>query len=249
MAAQAISGRLRRLSGRADRLAARPVGRGEHVQVRHGQLRSRHARRLRRRRCGQHQAESQPGLHHRQESRDDREDRTGQRRDRAGETAGRPHDPGSRQEQRADPRRPAEDHSLPAETGRRPRPNAKSTARSCPPARSTRPRPGRSCTSTGAACNWSCGCWPPTPSTTSPGTSTPTWTTTTSTGPSPGRRSSAGSAGTITYSPKSITVTLDRPGQPRVARALALLLAEINTSPPTLPGDGRPITYTLRQSQ
>ena len=75
-----------------------------------------------------------------------------------------------------------------------PRPNAKSTPRSCPPARSTRPRPGRSCTSTGAACNWSCGCWPPTPSTTSPGTSTPTWTTTTSTGPSPARRSSAGSA-------------------------------------------------------
>ena len=58
-----------------------------------------------------------------------------------------------------------------------------------------------------------------------------------------------GLAGTIAYSPKSITVTLDRPGQGRVARALALLLAEINTSPPTLPGDGRPITYALRQSQ
>ncbi len=58
-----------------------------------------------------------------------------------------------------------------------------------------------------------------------------------------------GLAGTITYAPKNITVTLDRPGQPRVARALALLLAEINTSPPALPGDGRPITYTLRQSQ
>ena len=58
-----------------------------------------------------------------------------------------------------------------------------------------------------------------------------------------------GLAGTITYTPRNITVTLDRPGQPRVARALALLLAEINTSPPALPGDGRPITYTLRQSQ
>jgi len=57
-----------------------------------------------------------------------------------------------------------------------------------------------------------------------------------------------GLAGTITYAPKNITVTLDRPGQPRVARALALLLAEINTSPPALPGDGRPITYTLQQS-
>ena len=58
-----------------------------------------------------------------------------------------------------------------------------------------------------------------------------------------------GLAGTITYTPKSITVTLDRPGQGRVARALTLLLAEINTRPPKLPGDGRPITYTLRQSQ
>ncbi len=56
------------------------------------------------------------------------------------------------------------------------------------------------------------------------------------------QRSSAGLGGTITYTPNSITVTLDRPGQPRVARALALLLAEINTSAPTLPGDGRPIT-------
>ena len=36
-----------------------------------------------------------------------------------------------------------------------------------------------------------------------------------------------GLAGTITYAPKNITVTLDRPGQRRVARAL--LLAEINT--------------------
>ncbi len=58
-----------------------------------------------------------------------------------------------------------------------------------------------------------------------------------------------GLAGTITYTPKSITVTLDRPGQGRVARALTLLLAEINTRPPKLPGDGRPITYILRQSQ
>ncbi len=56
-----------------------------------------------------------------------------------------------------------------------------------------------------------------------------------------------GLAGTITYTPKSITVTLDRPGQGRVARALTQLLAEINTRPPKLPGDGRPITYTLRQ--
>jgi hypothetical protein len=32
-----------------------------------------------------------------------------------------------------------------------------------------------------------------------------------------------------------------------IPRALTLLLAEINTRPPKLPGDGRPITYTLRQ--
>jgi len=58
-----------------------------------------------------------------------------------------------------------------------------------------------------------------------------------------------GLGGTITYTPRNITVTLDRPGQPRVTRALTLLLAEINTRPPLLPGDGRPITYTLRQAQ
>jgi len=58
-----------------------------------------------------------------------------------------------------------------------------------------------------------------------------------------------GLGGTITYTPKNIAVTLDRPGQGRVTRALGLLLAEINTRPPVLPGDGRPITYTLRPSQ
>jgi len=58
-----------------------------------------------------------------------------------------------------------------------------------------------------------------------------------------------GLAGTITYTPKNITVTLDRPGQRRVTRALDLLLTEINTRPPAIPGDGRPITYALRQSQ
>src|ERR1019366_5705619 len=58
-----------------------------------------------------------------------------------------------------------------------------------------------------------------------------------------------GLAGTITYTPGNVTVALDQPGQGRVTRALTLLLAEINTSPPALPGDRRPITYTLRQSQ
>jgi hypothetical protein len=54
-----------------------------------------------------------------------------------------------------------------------------------------------------------------------------------------------GLAGVITYTPDAITVRLDRPGAPRVAAALALLLDEINATPPTMPGDARPITYQL----
>ncbi len=54
-----------------------------------------------------------------------------------------------------------------------------------------------------------------------------------------------GLAGTITYAPAAITVQLDRPGAPRVARALALLIDEINATPPAMPGDTRPITYQL----
>ena len=54
-----------------------------------------------------------------------------------------------------------------------------------------------------------------------------------------------GLAGTITYTPSAITVRLDQPPSPRVARALELLLDEINTTPPSLPGDTRPITYHL----
>ena len=54
-----------------------------------------------------------------------------------------------------------------------------------------------------------------------------------------------GLAGVITYTPDAITVTLDEPGAPRVTRALRLLLGEINTAPPSLPGDTRPITYQL----
>ena len=54
-----------------------------------------------------------------------------------------------------------------------------------------------------------------------------------------------GLAGTITSTPAGITVTLETPGAPRVARALALLLDEINHTPPAMPGDPRPITYQL----
>ncbi len=35
------------------------------------------------------------------------------------------------------------------------------------------------------------------------------------------------------------------PGPPRIARALALLIEEINHTPPAIPGDQRPITYQL----
>ena len=54
-----------------------------------------------------------------------------------------------------------------------------------------------------------------------------------------------GLAGTITYTPDRITVELHRPGAPRVARALALLIDEINHTPPAMPGDTRPITYQI----
>ena len=54
-----------------------------------------------------------------------------------------------------------------------------------------------------------------------------------------------GLAGVITCTPDTITVTLEQPGTPRVARALALLIDEINHTPPVMPGDARPVTYRL----
>jgi len=54
-----------------------------------------------------------------------------------------------------------------------------------------------------------------------------------------------GLAGIIAFTPATITVTLEPPGQPRVNRALALLLDEINHTPPAIPGDNRPITYRI----
>jgi hypothetical protein len=56
-----------------------------------------------------------------------------------------------------------------------------------------------------------------------------------------------GLAGTITYTPSAITVTLDQPDAPNVTRALRLLLDEINHNPPNMPGDRRPITYQMTQ--
>jgi transposase len=51
--------------------------------------------------------------------------------------------------------------------------------------------------------------------------------------------------GTITYQPHQITVTLQHPHPPRLARALNQLIQELNTNPPHLPTDHRPITYQL----
>lgn len=51
--------------------------------------------------------------------------------------------------------------------------------------------------------------------------------------------------GLIDFRPRGITVHLDRPGTPRLARALGALIEEINLEPPRLPGDGRPVTYVL----
>ncbi len=55
-------------------------------------------------------------------------------------------------------------------------------------------------------------------------------------------------SGTITYTTKTITVTLDQPPTPRLTKTLHLLLDEINHTPPRLPGDPRPITYHLTQT-
>ncbi len=54
-----------------------------------------------------------------------------------------------------------------------------------------------------------------------------------------------GTAGIIAFTPDAITVTLGQPAEPRIARALALLIDQINTTPPQIPGDTRPITYQL----
>src|SRR5487761_1217892 len=54
-----------------------------------------------------------------------------------------------------------------------------------------------------------------------------------------------GLAGTITFTPGAITVRLEQPGAPRIARALTLLIDAINATPPAMPGDTRPITYQI----
>jgi transposase len=51
--------------------------------------------------------------------------------------------------------------------------------------------------------------------------------------------------GHIDYTTRAITITLDRPDSPRIARALALLTEELNALTASLPGDNRPLTYQL----
>jgi hypothetical protein len=52
--------------------------------------------------------------------------------------------------------------------------------------------------------------------------------------------------GTITYTDTTVHIELDRPNTPRLTQVLALLLDEINQTPPHIPGDPRPLTYTLK---
>lgn len=51
---------------------------------------------------------------------------------------------------------------------------------------------------------------------------------------------------TITYTTTTITVALDTPTTPKITQALRLLIEELNTTPPHIPGDPRPITYQLQ---
>jgi hypothetical protein len=51
--------------------------------------------------------------------------------------------------------------------------------------------------------------------------------------------------GHIDYTSNAITITLDRPDSPRVARALQLLTEELNATPTVMPTDPRPLTYQL----
>jgi len=54
--------------------------------------------------------------------------------------------------------------------------------------------------------------------------------------------------GHVDYMANTITITLDRPDSPRVARALHLLTEELNATPANMPGDPRPLNYHLAQA-
>jgi hypothetical protein len=51
--------------------------------------------------------------------------------------------------------------------------------------------------------------------------------------------------GHVQFATTAITVTLDRPDSPRIARALEHLAEELNATPARLPGDRRPLTYQI----
>ena len=108
-----------------------------------------------------------------------------------------------------------------------------------PDARTAVLRPGD------AACRWCCGC-----SRTTPSTGFATHLNAYLRDDDEYRAATRatiirGLAGTITFTPAAITVTLQPPAEPRLARALALLTDEINAQPPAIPGDSRPITYRI----
>src|ERR1035437_211151 len=54
--------------------------------------------------------------------------------------------------------------------------------------------------------------------------------------------------GHVAYTTNTITITLDRPDSPRVARALQLLTEELNATTAVMPTDPRPLTYQLAQA-
>jgi len=54
--------------------------------------------------------------------------------------------------------------------------------------------------------------------------------------------------GHVRYAATAITITLDRPDSPRVARALQLLTEELNATPAVMPTDPRPLTYHLAEA-
>ncbi len=53
--------------------------------------------------------------------------------------------------------------------------------------------------------------------------------------------------GQINYRPSTVTIILDRPDTPKIARALQNLTDELNTTPAHIPGDKRPLTYQIAQ--
>ena len=223
--------RLRGVPGADPGLAEVEVAGGELPEVRQRELRHRQDLRLHRRYRDQHQDRGQPGPQEGERRRPRGREGPGSRRTRPGRHARRPgHHPG-RQEHQADPRRAEQDHRRATRNWPPPPRPATRSPRNCPPTTST-PKPGsRCCAPAAAACRWCCGYSRTTPSTGYRATSTPTCKTTTNTALSPARPSSAAWPGPSPTPRRPSPSRLQRPGAPRVARALALLIDEINAHP------------------